>query len=884
MMLRKLARNCYKATLWAYPSEFRRRFGDAMADDFADRVAARRRFAAPFAVAGLIDSVINGLRERGAVFVGRGFSRADRSNGHGRFALITSDIACDIRHATRRLRREPGVALWSVFTLALALSATIAMLAVVDAALLRPLDLPDPGSLVALRDTRDGGTSFSSYENFVDLQRATQTMSAVGVMRPQTVNVTGLDTPDRVRGGFISSSFFDVMGVMPALGRRLDATDDVQGAPGVVVISDDIWHRRFDASPAAVGRVISLNNIPFTIVGIMPPGFAFPVDEVEAWLPARFHTGTRGRHARTFEAFGRVRAGVSIIDAQQELDRLSAASADQYPDANRGWRTRAVPLRTRVAGDAQRPLSSVFALMLLLLLAACVNVSSLQIGTGAARRLELSIRTALGAGRARIVRQLVIEHLLIALAGGLVGILAAQLILSVLVASAPVNIFGLEHASVDVRVAVGGFVLTMMAGLISCLLPVRHWLSQMPASGSLGSGHRIGGDRTTTRMRSALIAAQTAVAAVLLCCGALLLQHYLSLSHRDPGFATEGRLTLEYRVPANKYSVGTQPQFHQDLVDRVSRVPGVTGAALVRALPFSGNRDTVSYVRGDAPPGNAPLTAELNTVTDAYFDVMEIPVLRGRVFTRQDRADVPLVMVVNQSFADRTWPDLDPIGREVLFPGSPMRATVIGVVANTHHQDLSSEPVPGIFAHNLQNPGLFMTLVAETAGNPMAALPDVRRAIWSLDRDQPVWKERTLSSLVEQSLRPGRFFAASLVAVAIAGMLLVVGGLYGVVNQVVTQRSKEISLRMALGASRAGVFHLVLRQGLMLTLAGLVIGWPGAALASRFLEQGMGIIGPSSTLVYLVVVLVLGAFALAACYLPARRAMNLQAASVMNRD
>jgi predicted lysophospholipase L1 biosynthesis ABC-type transport system permease subunit len=213
-----------------------------------------------------------------------------------------------------------------------------------------------------------------------------------------------------------------------------------------------------------------------------------------------------------------------------------------------------------------------------------------------------------------------------------------------------------------------------------------------------------------------------------------------------------------------------------------------------------------------------------------------------------------------------------------------MRATVIGVVGNTYHQDLSIDPEPGIFAHNLQNPGLFMTLVAETAGDPMAALPDVRRAIWSVDRDQPVWKERTLSSLVEQSLRPGRFFSAALVAVAMAAMLLVVGGLYGVVNQVVTQRSKEISLRMALGASRAGVFHLVLRQGLVLTFAGLAIGWPGAAIASRFLEQAMGITGPSSTLVYLVVVPVLGAFALAACYLPARRAMNLQPSSVMNQE
>ena len=886
MTIRRVALASFKATLWAYPAEFRMRFGVAMAADFAERVAARassaRRLAKLSAVGlflgGLADSLLNGLRERRAVYVGRRFSGAVHR------AVAITDIASDIRHAARRMRREPGVALWSIFTLALALSATVAMLAVVDAALLRPLDLPNPGALVVLRDTRDGGSSLSSYENTVDLQRATQTMSALGVMRPQTVNVTGLDTPDRVRGGFISSSFFDVLGVMPALGRRLVATDDLEGAPGVVVISHDVWRRRFDASPSTLGRVISLNNLPFTIVGIMPAEFAFPVDRVEAWLPARFHTGTRGRQARTFEAFGRLRTGATLVDAQQELDRLSEALAEEYPAANRGWRMEAMPLRTRVAGDSQRPLSSVFALVLLLLVAACVNVSSLQIGAGSARRLELSIRTALGAGRTRIVRQLVIEHLLIASAGGALGIAAAQVMLSVLVTTAPVNIFGLEHAAIDGRVAGAALVLTMAAGLASCLLPVRHWLSSAPAATSLRGGGRVAGDRTATRLRGALIAAQTAVAAILLCCGALLLQHHLSLAHRDPGFATERRLTLEYRIPANKYPAASQPQFHEDLIARVSRVPGVTGAALVRALPFSGNRDTVGYMRADAPPGEAPLSAELNTVTAGYFRVMQIPLLRGRAFSDQDRTDSPLVMVVNQSFAERTWPGADPIGRNVVFPGTPMRATVIGVVGNTYHQDLSTEPVPGIFAHNLQNPGLFMTLVAETSGDPMAALPDVRRAIWSLDRDQPVWKERTLASLVDQSLRPGRFFSASLVAVAIAAMLLVVGGLYGVVNQVVTQRSKEISLRMALGASRAGVFGLVLRQGLVLTLAGLAIGWPGATLASRFLEQGMGVSGPSATLVYLVVVPVLGAFALAACYLPARRAMNLQASSVINQD
>ena len=858
-VLHWLLRVGFGVTLRAYPAEFRTRFGAAMADDFAERVASRQRFAIYFGLAGLVDSVTSGLRERR-----RGYSGPS-----------VRDITADVKQAFRRMRRAPAIAAWSVLTLAIALSATIAMLAVVDAALFRPLDLPNPGELVALRDQREGTQAFSSMENAVDLQRATQTMSAIGVLRPQTVNVTGLDTPGRVRGGFISSSFFDVIGVMPSLGRRLVATDDAAGAPGVVVISDAVWHLRFDGSPSVIGRVIALNNILFTIVGVMPADFEFPVDGVEAWLPAQFHTGMKGRDARGLEAFARLRPGVTLVDANAELDRLSAGLETQYPAANRGWRTVAMPLRTRVAGDSQGPLSSVFALMLLLLVAAAVNVSSLQIGAGAARRLELSIRSALGAGRARIVRQLVIEHLIIALAGGVVGVAAAQLILSALVASAPLNIFGLDRASVDVRVAIAGFVLTMAAGLLSCVLPVRHWLSNAPAATMLRGGGRAAGDRTTTRMRGVLIAAQTAVAAVLLCCGAMLLQHYLSLAGRSPGFTAENRLTLEYRVPANKYSAEAQPRFHEDLVERVSRVPGVKSAALVRALPFSGNRDSVSYARADARPGDSPLSSELNTVTSNYFRVMGIPVLRGRTFTEADRASTPLVIVINQAFADRTWPGADPIGREVVFPGTPRRATVIGVVGNTHQSDLSTGPAPGIFAHNLQNPGLFMTLVAETTGDPMAALPDVRRAIWSLDKDQPVWKERTLASLVDTSLRPRRFFSASLVSVAIAAMLLVVGGLYGVVNQVVTQRSREISLRMALGASRSGVFGLVLRQGLMLTIAGLAIGWPGAVIASRFLAQGMGLSGASSTLVYLMIIPVLGGFALAACYLPARRAMHL---------
>jgi predicted permease len=849
-----------------------------MARDFAERVAARRRFRFAFAIAGLLDSVRNGLRERAG---GRAaFASLDRRPAY--FA----DLPSDVRHALRRMKRQPGVAAWSIGTLAVALSATVAMMAVVDAALLRPLALPDPSTLVAIRETRDGaGWTLSSYDNVLDWQRATQAMGAMTAMRAQTVNVTGLQRPDRLRGGFVTSSFFDVAGVEPVLGRRLVAADDLEGTAGVVVISDRVWRSRFDADAGTVGRTISLNNTPFTIVGVMPGDFRFPVDDVDAWLPARFHTGSKGRGARTFEAFGRLQAGASVADAQAELDRISAELTQQYPAANRGWQVEVRSLRTRVAGDAQGPLTSVFALMLLLLLAACVNVSSLQIGAGSARRAELSIRAALGAGRARIVRQLVIEHLLIAAAGGLIGIVTAQFILSMIVAGAPLNIFGLAEATVDIRVAAAGFGLTIIAGLVSCLLPVQYWLRvDGPAATGLRGGGRVAGDRSATRVRGVLIATQTAVAAVLLCSGALLVQHHHSTARRDPGFATAHRLTLEYRVPANKYSGEAQSKFHAELVARVARVPGVTRAALVRALPFSGNRDTVSYTPAEASPGDSPMTAEVNTVTDDYFRVMEIPLLRGRTFSDQDVAGAPLVMVVNEAFAETTWPGLDPLGREVAFPGTPMRATIIGIVGNTYHQDLSTAPLPGIFASSLQNPGLFMTLVAETAGDPMAALPDVRRAIWSLDSDQPVWKERTLESLVEQSLRPSRFFSASLVAVAAAAMLLVAGGLYAQVSQVVTQRSKEMSLRMALGASRADVFRLVLRQGVVLTLAGLAIGWPGAALASRFLEQAMRISGPSSSLAYLAVAPILGALAMAACYLPARRAMNLDAASVMNRD
>jgi putative ABC transport system permease protein len=876
---RSLLHAAARCAVALYPADFRARFGGAMRQAFVDRVADRARSTSPiaatgFAVVALWNIAANGAAER--------LHARRRAAAHERVPLGRM-VVDDVRYALRMMWRAPAPAVLSILTLAVGIGAAATVYGLVDATLLRPPDLPAPDRVVAMAETLRGQAGQSSYENIRDWQRQTRTFEAIAGVRPQSVNLTGLDRPDRVRGGFVTSGIFQVAGVAVARGRALEPRDDEPNAAPVAVINDSFWQRRFGGAPDILGRVVQLNNVGFEIVGVMPSGFSFPFDAIEVWLPARHLPGTLTRGARSFMAFGRLRPGVTLAQGQADLDAIGRSLADAFPATNKDRGILATDLHAWLTTGVAGQLGMVMALVVVLLVAACANVASLQVGALAKRTPEIAVRLALGAGRRRLLRQLLTEQLVVAGIAGGAGLLLAAWMLPAAAASAPVALFGLERVALDGRVVAFTIAMTLAAGLTGGAIPAWRW-TWRAASDALRSGGRTIGDRRATATRSVLVAAQVALSMVLLVASGLLVKSYSGLLAIDPGFRGDRVVTLEYRLPANKYTTPTaQAAFHEAVVERVRAVPGVIHAAGARGVPLSGNGDTTSFTTVKSATADPPRPATLNTVTDDYFQTLGIPLVRGRFFDARDRAGAPPVVIVSERFARDAWPGEDPIGQTVVLTGSDLRPQVIGVVGDLRHFRITDDPQQTIYARNAQNPGLFMTVAAEIggSGDPMAQLEAIRRAVWSVDPDQPVWKERTVGSLVAASTQGTRFLFITLAIFAASSLLLVVAGLYGVVSQGVAQQSREIGVKMMLGADRAGILRQVLGWGLRMTGIGLALGLAGAAAASQLLRGSLYQMSPLDAGPYAIAMLVLAAVAVAACYLPARRAATIEPMAVL---
>jgi putative ABC transport system permease protein len=869
----------FTRALGCYPAEFRDRFGPAMLRAFLDQVHGRRASAGSLAAVStalrsLLNTAVNGLGER------RSARSRRRHAGRRREPLRT--LVQDLRFAIRTARRQPMISLLSVVTLAVGIGSAAAVFSLVDASLVRDLPLPAPNRLVAVVETVKHTPSQVSWENLLDWKRQARSFDALTPFRAQSVNLTGLDTPGRIRGGFVTSDFFPLTGVAPARGRGLIAADDQKNAPAVVVINHRLWQRALGGRSDVVGQVLHLNNVAFTVVGVMPPGFEFPYDGAEAWIPIRFFTGTLNRSARTLTVFGRLAAGVTVARAQAELDGITNTLAREYPETNEGRGAVIEPMHRWLSAGGRDQLTLIFGLVLVLLAAACANVTSLQIGATVTRRQEIAVRAALGAARLRIARQLFTEQVVIAAAAGALGLWLARIVVPQIVSS-PVPLFGLERASVDLRVVVFGVAMTLAAGIASAFVPALHWAGGAPAD-FLRAAVRVTGERRLTRARAVLVTGQIGVAAVLLATTGLLVKSFLALTQIDPGFQANRIQSLEYRLPANKYSdPREQVIFHQTVVEHAAAIPGVRRAAVVRGLPFSGNGDVVGIRTDRMTTGDDPRPTWFNTVSDEYFRALAIPLLQGRTFDARDNATAPLVVVVSKTFADRAWPGEDPVGRDFEVTGVRVRPRVIGVVGDVRQYNLVDEVLPAVYARSAQNPGIFMTLVVQTGGvlDPETIIGAMRRAVWAVDSDQPVWKERSLASLVEATLEAGRFQSRALATFAGAATLLVIAGLYGVVSQSVTQRSREIGVRMVLGADRRAVLRQILASGLKLTAAGLAIGLGAAALISRVTQQILYRTSPLDIAPYALTALGLGAIAIVACYLPARRAASVDPTIVL---
>jgi predicted permease len=788
----------------------------------------------------------------------------------------------DARYGVRVLAKEPGLALTAILTLALAIGANGAIFSAIQAAVLRPLPFPHPEQLMFVwgRDAIHKRWSLSPAD-MEDFRKA-GSFQAIAALQAQSVNLTGIEEPARVVGAFVSPEYFSILGVQAAMGRTFAPGEDDDGAARTAVLSYALWQGCFGGDPAILGRTLIFNGDPYSVIGVMPRDFSTFLFKGDVWLPSHVYPGyTRSRGQTGVLGIARLAPGVHLAHAQQELNTVIAQLARAYPESNRDRGATLVPLPDLVVQDIKPTLAALAAAVGCLLLIACANIANLLLSKAAGRRQEMSIRAALGAGRTRIVRQLLTESVLLAGAGALLGVGVAVALGRYIAQKASGWPTGL-------RVELNWPAIAFLAGTTVAAALLFGMAPALMARRSAAEGLRLRRDAGHTRLRAVLAAGQVALAFVLLAGCGLMTESLRRLLHVDTGFDGSHVLTMEYRLPATKYpDAARQARFHAEVVARVQALGGVEAAGIVRGLPFSGNGDSTEIGLPDrpAPPPSAPFIAQYNAATGTYFETVRIPLRAGRTFTAADTLDAPRVAVVSESFVARYWPGKEAVGRQVLIPNRDrdlapdkprlVPATVVGVVGNTRHDRLDEPDPPQLYIPYAQDPITFATLAVRTRGNPLDRVRDVERAVWSVDKDQPVWKIRTLESLVDASLGDRRvlltlFAAFSALALFLAGL-----GLYGVMAYQVQRRTAEFGLRIAMGASPRDILRMVLREGLALAGAGLVCGLAAAPLFVRVLKAELFGVTAADPMVYAVLSGVLLLASVLAVALPAARATRL---------
>ena len=890
----------FEVVLRLYPESFRAEFADEMRA-FVQARAAESRYASPWGAAHLWihvlwDGLAGAVRER--AIARRQRHDAAPAASVSSYPLpdayppeeIMVTLINDVRYAVRTLRRRPGFTLVSAITLALGIGATAAIFGVIDGMLFRPLRYPAPEQIVVVNMTR--GTSLReppAYPDFLDWREQSRSFQSLAVVRFQSMNLTGRDTPERLSGSFVSASLFPLLGAEPIAGRVFSPDEtEIGTARPVAVMSEGVWRRRFGADPGIVGRAIVLNGQPFTVIGIIPSTFTF-FGGTDVWLPITYYPNTAGltRKDHSMTVVGRLRAEVTVAGAESEMRAIAARVAERYPAENGGTGAHVESLHALLVGDVRAPLYIVMGAVALLLLIACANVANLQLSHAVARRREMSVRAALGAGRQRLARQLLTESVILSVIGGVLGLVVAYGGVAVLVKIIPIDLTFFSPISVDARVMAFAALIAIGTGVVFGLAPALHAsrtnLNDALATRTGGLAARVG----RVELRGVFVIAQIALSVVLLVGAGLLARTLVKLQQVDLGFDTSNLLTMEFRLPATKYTEPRQiSDFFTRAVTELRSVPGVRDAALARAVPLSGNSDGRAYAVAGAPApekGRAP-TLQLNTVSPGYFRTLRLPLIAGRDVDEHDGADAPRVVVINETFARREWPNGSALGQRIRFVDSEQWLTVVGVARDAKHFGPSDEPRPQAYIPYMQAPQIFTSVVVRANRDAMALAPAIREAIWRVDRDQPVWKVRTMESLVDDALGSKRVLLGLIGAFATVAVLLAGVGIFGVMSFAVTQRTHEVGVRMALGARGSEVLRLIVGQGLRLTAIALVIGLIAASGAMRLLANQLFGVTPSDPVTFAAVPLVLGAVATIACYLPARRASRLDPLVALRRE
>jgi putative ABC transport system permease protein len=818
---------------------------------------------------------------------------------------VMATIWQDLKYAARSLRLNPGYTVIVIATLTLGIGANAAIFSVADAVMLRPYSYPDMERIVALSETTRGGQQMSvAWPTFQDWAAQNQSFESLGIYRSTAVNLTGGDQAERLNGVIASSTLFGAMGIQPVAGRVFGTAEDQPGAPRVAVISERLWRSRFNADPALVGRSIVLNNEPHVVIGVMPPGMRFPSRLTDVWLPLGpvipTFPASRGSHPGLY-AIGRLKSGVSFDRAVADMDTVARRIEASHPLTNKDVAVRMIPYYEQIVRDIRPTLYVLLGAVGFVLLIGCANLANLMLARAERRQREIAVRSALGAERWRIVQQLLTESLLLAVTGGALGILLATWIVKLFVASRPVTIPRIDMVGVDGRVIAFAAALSILTGIVFGLVPALR-ASSPDLLSALKQAGRSGSTSPSRRFRSALVVAEVALALVLLVGAGLMIRSFARLMAIDPGFDPNGVVTMRLTLPAAKYrDLDRWAAFHEDLVRRVAGIPGATAAGINSAIPLEGGgSESGVIVEGrPLPTANMPDTMTLfQTSSPGYLRAMGIPLVRGRYFTDQDRKGAAPVVIVDDSLVRTLFANEDPIGKRIAFEFRGTQAApmifwreIVGVVGHVRHYGIASEPpFVQLYTPFAQMPIYFedrrptMALIVRTSLAPEALTAAIRRELGAIDRDIPVYGMQTMKTYLANNTEQPRLSVMLLGGLGGLALLLAIIGIYGVVSYSVTQRTQEIGVRMALGATRADVMKMVVGQAGILIAAGVVIG-AGASLGLGSVMRNMlfQISGRDPvTLALIAALLVL--VGLVASIVPARRATRVDPLVALRTD
>jgi predicted permease len=799
-------------------------------------------------------------------------------------------LARDLAFAFRLFGRQPGFTAVALVTLALGIGATTAIFSVLNAVVLRPLPYSESHQLVVLFETNaaQGWNTFNvAPANFATWVRESRTFQSMCALTSGTAAVIADGQAEQVTQTTGTAELFTVLRGVPAFGRAFLPGDDAPGAPPVAVIGHGYWKRRFGGDPSIVGRAVTINDRPTTIAGVMAEGFGRGNPDTDLWLPLTIDRVKAPAGGRGLTVLGRLADGVTLQQARSEMAAIAANLATAFPESNGGWGVNLVPLEDAAVGrGVRRALTLLFGSVLLVLLIACVNVANLLSARGVLRQREFGIRAALGAGRWRLVRQLLTESLALAWVGGVLGVFVAVWSTRLLLAMAPGSLPRLFEVDMDGRVLGAALGATMLSALIFGLVPALQSIDRRPDENLKDASGRGTPSARRRRLSSAFVVVEVGLAVVLLVCAGLLVRSFARLSSQPVGFDSDRTLVFGLNLPESRYpTIESVTQFYQQILERIRGLPGVEAAGATHALPFSGMNSVRGFVReGDAPANDAP-QADYRLITPGYFSAMGIPVKRGREFSDADRLGQPGAIIVSEAFARRFLPGRDPLGLRIRQAGGADLPwlTVVGVVGDVRHSGLASDIQPEMFwpaaqatwGATLNRHRRAMMIVVRTTGDPAGSIATIRSQVASIDPNRPMIDAKPIRDLIVQSANLQRFSTTLLTIFAIVGVTLAAAGVYGVSSYAVAARRREMGIRLALGARPRTLLLQVLRSGVLLAAAGAVLGLVAAWVLGDVITPQLFETNPHDPGTFAGVVVILLAIALVACLVPAVRAARV---------